>query len=284
MQLDDYTPLWVRIGEFLGGTAWFFGMVLLFVGGIALMRAGKHPATKGLKLSGFALLAWVVLTFLGAPIHKALAHPTLMNELPYTAHQAMTLFVSLVGGVLDLALFGLVCMGAVKAGRGVRELIAQGEARARAFQASKGKAVGTSAQPAPAQPVAARPARPAPAPRPAAAPPARAVTEEPANTLETTPLRDAVDTAEDRPKAAAAHPEVEASISAGGFAKPQKVFTVKHGVEPSFVSREGAGSDDLDDTREVSLGGLPLVADEDEAAHDATLVEFPAVPPRAVAR
>jgi len=303
VQFDDFTPLWARIGYFLGDAAWAFAMVLLFVAGIGLFKAARHKATRSLKMTGFALIAWVVLTMIGTVFHKAAAHPAIANELGYTGMHAVNVVIGLAGGVIDFVLFALACMGAIKAGRGVRVWVAMADEAAPVAAKPPVVAKPPVAQP----PVVAKPPvaraigttaatdapRPAPLPQPvpvaqpapvAAAPVVASPMEHEPKTLETMPLAevDAVVTAEDRPKPASRSSELEALVAAGGFAKPQKVFTLKEassGGIPSLVSQEQAGLGELDDTREVALSSLPLLADEDEHLREATLVEFPAVPP-----
>jgi len=287
---DDFTPLWASIGYFLGDTAWLIGLVFLVVAGVGLFRVARHPATKPLKLSGFALIAWVALTLFGTMFHKAAGHPVIVSELGFTGMHVINVFFGLVSGVLDVALFGLFGLGALKAGRGVRDLVdtADVTSAATVTPAVVTPAVVTPAvvTPAPLRmetelefPVPLATSVDANADAAPDAPVERTTTLE----MSTPPTpTDTIVTAEERPHTPPpnALPDMEAILAGGSFARPEKVFTLREADRaptPSLASREGVGLAELDDTREVLLP--TLAADDDEHMREATLVEFPAVPP-----
>jgi hypothetical protein len=231
--VDDFTPLWARIGEGAGGFLWFLAMVFLAVAAISLFRAGKHPAAKGLRLVGFSVFFWVGATIFGAIVREVASFPPLVHEIGLFGQMVVGVVLAVVGGLVDFGLFGLALIGAMKASKALRA-------------ASEGV---TAKKPAIAKPAV---AKPAPRPVPKAAAPSRvqgttagAATARPKAPAAEKPVVATPPPVVAKPAVARASgpDDIEALIKEAGFAKPARVFTVREASQapaPSLATSEGA--------------------------------------------
>lgn len=268
-------PLWASLGTFAGSTLWFIAMVLVFFAGIMIFRAGKLDSTRGLRLSGLALVAYAGLTIFGAFLQQLASLPLLLEEMSASTHHLVAVVFSVVGGVVDLALFAMLLVGAVKAARGVRAMtpgivakppsVAAKPVVAAAAPVREPTPVPVTAKPVAAnlvaaKPVAITPAAPAPVvPAPVAAASAA------------------------RP-AASSRVNLDDLMPKGPFARPTSVrtFAAVPEVAPAPSIARYEEDDVLEDTREIALSSLPFLADDDEeeARREATLLEFQLTRPR----
>lgn len=267
---DSMKPLWASLGTFAGSTLWFVAMVLVFFAGIMIFRAGKLDSTRGLRLSGLALVAYAGLTIFGAFLQQVASLPLLLQEMSPFAHSLVAVMFSVVGGVVDLVLFTILLVGAVKAARGVRAVT-----------------TGTLAKPASvtAKPVVAAAA-------PVAKPCPASVAEKPAvaKSVAVAPVASApvvpapVAAASGARPAASSRVNLDDLIPKGPFARPTSVrtFAAVPNVAPAPEVALYEEEDVLEDTREIALASLPFLADEDEeeARREATLLEFQLARPR----
>lgn len=264
---ESIRPLWATIGTFAGSTLWFIGMVLLFLAGIMLFRAGKHPSTRGLRLSGLALIAFMPLSAFGSLLHEVVTYPALAQELSPFANHLIAVVFSVIGGILDLTLFAMFFAGSLKAARGARGLTTTAAVSQEAAQPLAQPVAKPAAQPL-AQPVA------RPVAQPAAQPP-RTVGR---------PVGTAAGAAPVAAPVAAAKPDLSNLIPKGPYARPTSVRTLVEPNRPARLPQLSLTRDDdaLEDTQETALASLPYLADEDDddVRREPTLLEFQMARPR----